>query len=250
VDAGALARRIVVVTGEEMSIRFGPAAGWCAATTVGLAVALASATAAFGSPPRAAVVAQARVRSVAVYRYPGAKKPWRRFASPVAGHEPRVFLVAQRLRGWERVYLPMRPDGITGWVRDSEVTLALDPYRVVVSLRRHAVLVLRNGKVIKTEKAGIGQSVMPTPHGTYYLVELLKQPDPTGVYGPYAFGLSAFSNVLFHFGGGPGEIGLHGTDDPAALGTSVSHGCIRVSNAAITTLARLLPLGTPVQIEN
>jgi len=80
--------------------------------------------------------------------------------------------------------------------------------------------------------------VLPTPHGTYYLVELLKQPDPYGLYGPYAFGLSAFSNVLFSFGGGPGEIGMYGTNNPSALGTDVSHGCIRISNDGITKLAQ------------
>jgi lipoprotein-anchoring transpeptidase ErfK/SrfK len=76
----------------------------------------------------------------------------------------------------------------------------------------------------------------------------LKQSDPTGPYGQYAFGLSAFSNVLCHFGGGPREIGLHGTDEPQLLGTSMSHGCIRVNNSIIGRLAGILPLGTPVVI--
>ena len=89
---------------------------------------------------------------------------------------------------------------------------------------------------------------MPTPIGIYYIKELLKQPDPSGPYGPYAFALSAYSNVLYSFGGGAGEIGIHGTNEPAALGSDVSHGCIRISNAAIARLARMLPLGTPVEI--
>lgn len=218
-----------------------------------LVAALAAFPAAGAAAPRvaaASVVAQATGRSVAVYRFPGARRPWRRFANPTADGGPLVFLVAQRLPGWERVYLPIRPNGSTGWVRDSQVSLAADPYRVVVSLDRHRITVLRNGRTIRVERAGVGQSVMPTPRGTYYIVELLRQPDPNGFYGPYAFGLSAFSNVFFHFGSGPGEIGLHGTNDPAGLGTSVSHGCIRISNAAITALAHLLPLGTPVQIRS
>ena len=149
----------------------------------------------------------------------------------------------------EKVYLPRRPDGSTGWIRDRSVVLTYDPYGLVVSLGRHTVSVYDNGRRVLATKAGVGRSVTSTPKGTYFLVMLLKQPDPNGVYGPYAFGTSAFSNVLYHFGGGPGEIGLHGTDDPAALGTNVSHGCIRVSNATIARLAKLLPLGTPVVIE-
>ncbi len=88
----------------------------------------------------------------------------------------------------------------------------------------------------------------PTPGGIYYLVELIQPPDPNGDYGPYAYGLSGYSNTLTSFNGGPGQLGIHGTDDPAGIGTQVSHGCIRMSNADITQLAKILPLGTPVQI--
>lgn len=198
--------------------------------------------------PKRAVVATARSR-VRVYAYPGAAQAFTHFGTRNNVGQPRVFLVAQRKPGWERVYLPMRPDGRTGWIRDSSVSLSFDPFGVVVSLGRHKVTVYDNGRLLLSTKAGVGRSITSTPKGTYFLVMLLKQPDPNGVYGPYAFGTSAFSNVLYHFGGGPGEIGLHGTDDPAALGTNVSHGCIRVSNAVITRLAKLLPLGTPIVIE-
>ncbi|HZC98812.1 MAG TPA: L,D-transpeptidase [Actinomycetes bacterium] len=42
-------------------------------------------------------------------------------------------------------------------------------------------------------------------------------------------------------------IGIHGTNDPSGLGKDVSHGCIRMSNTGINKLARILPLGVPVQ---
>lgn len=198
--------------------------------------------------PNRTIVATARGR-VPVYRFPGARRTFVHFTRTNGFGQPRAFLVARRRSGWERVYLPMRPDGITGWVRDRSVSLAYDPYRVVVSLGRHRVRVYDDGRLLLVTKAGVGRSITATPKGTYFLVTLLKQPDPRGAYGPYAFGTSAFSNVLYHFGGGPGEIGLHGTDDPQGLGTNVSHGCIRVSNRVITRLARLLPLGTPVVVE-
>ena len=215
-------------------------------------VAAAASVAAFppagsASVPRQAVVAQARGR-VGVYRFPGAKRPFVRYGAKNEWGQPRVFLVAQRLHGWERVYLPRRPDGVTGWVRDSAVTLANDPWRVLVSLGGHEVSVYRLGRRVMRVKAGVGRSISRTPRGNYFLVELAKQPDPNGVYGPYAFGTSAFSNTYYHFGGGPGQIGLHGTDDPAGLGTDVSHGCIRIPNWAIARLAHELPLGTPVVI--
>ena len=76
----------------------------------------------------------------------------------------------------------------------------------------------------------------------------MRPPDPKGPYGPYAFGLSGFSEVIHHFNGGDGVIGLHGTNQPAAVGHDVSHGCIRMRNSDISYLARLLPLGTPIRI--
>ena len=50
------------------------------------------------------------------------------------------------------------------------------------------------------------------------------------------------------FAGGDGQVGIHGTNRPSVLGRDVSHGCIRVRNAVITRLARLVPLGTPVEV--
>jgi lipoprotein-anchoring transpeptidase ErfK/SrfK len=103
--------------------------------------------------------------------------------------------------------------------------------------------------VIRAFKIGVGRAVTPTPTGTYFITELLKQPDPAGPYGPFAYGLSAYSGVLSHFGrGGNGQIGIHGTDEPQFVGTNVSHGCIRLRNPDILWLRQRLPLGTPVSI--
>jgi lipoprotein-anchoring transpeptidase ErfK/SrfK len=199
--------------------------------------------------PPTSVVATAIVRQVPVYRSPSDRRPFRILQSPTEHGAPLVFLVKTRRPGWEQVYLPVRPNGSTGWVRDAAVDLSLDPYRVTVSLGAHLLVVTRAGRVVHREPAGVGRSIVPTPLGTYYIAELLKQPDGSGPYGPYAFGLSAHSNVLYSFGGGAGQIGIHGTNEPAGLGTNVSHGCIRISNAGIALLARMLPLGTPVQIK-
>lgn len=213
------------------------------------AVALVVPATATAADPNESIVAQAKVPVVSVYRAPGAKRPFVRLSNPNRHGVPLVFLVQQRRPGgWEKVYLPIRPNGATGWIRDGQVTLALNPFRIGVSLGAHTLTVWKGARVIHHERAGVGRSIVPTPAGTYYLAELLKQPNPSGAYGPYAFGLSAYSNVLYSFGGGPGQIGLHGTNNPASLGTNASHGCIRISNAGITTLARLLPLGTPVRI--
>jgi lipoprotein-anchoring transpeptidase ErfK/SrfK len=119
---------------------------------------------------------------------------------------------------------------------------------VKISLGRHELTAWRGPSVIMREPIGVGRVVTPTPSGLYYITELLKQPEPDGPYGPYAFGLSVHSNILTEFEGADGILGLHGTNDPAAIGTDVSHGCIRMNNDAITRLAETLPAGTPVRI--
>jgi lipoprotein-anchoring transpeptidase ErfK/SrfK len=162
---------------------------------------------------------------------------------------PVVFLVlARRADGWLKVALPVRPNQASGWVRASAVRLARDPYRVEIQLARHRLIVREHDRVVLRAPIGVGRAVSPTPTGRYFLADLLRPPDPNGFYGPYAFGLSAYSPVYTSFAGGDGQIGIHGTNDPGALGSDVSHGCIRVRNAVVARLARQLPLGTPVRI--
>jgi lipoprotein-anchoring transpeptidase ErfK/SrfK len=128
------------------------------------------------------------------------------------------------------------------------VRLARTDFRVVVQLKEHRLVAYAGRRAILRTRIGVGRSLSPTPTGTYFVTDLLRPPDPDGFYGPYAFGLSAYSPVYTSFAGGDGQIGIHGTDQPAALGHDVSHGCIRLRNADITRLARTLPLGTPVAI--
>ena len=101
------------------------------------------------------------------------------------------------------------------------------------------------------EPVAVGTSDTPSPGGTYYLKELLRPSNPDGAYGVYAYGLSGYSNELTSFNCGDGVIGIHGTNDPSSIGTDVSHGCIRLTNEAITRMVDEigLPLGTPVEID-
>jgi lipoprotein-anchoring transpeptidase ErfK/SrfK len=197
---------------------------------------------------RATLVANVRDRSVSIYRRPGAPRAWRTLSGRAAERTPRVFLVRGMRPGWLRVALPIRPNGSTGWIRGSSARLAQNDFRIRVALRAHRLTVWRAGRLVQRERIGVGRAATPTPTGRFYVTELLRQPDPRGVYGPYAFAISAHSRVLTRFAGGHGEVGMHGTNDPAGLGHDVSHGCIRLANAAITRLARVLPLGTPVTI--
>jgi lipoprotein-anchoring transpeptidase ErfK/SrfK len=194
------------------------------------------------------LVAQAVGVRVAVYPSPGARSPRSSLTNPQPSGAPLTFLVRERRSGWLRVLLPIRPNGSTGWVRATDVSLSQHDFRIVVDLSGHRMSVLKGGQLIQREPIAVGKSATPTPGGLYYIKELIKTNDPDGPYGPYAFGLSGFSGALETFGKGDAVIGIHGTNAPWLLGGDVSSGCVRVSNQAITSLARRLPLGVPVEI--
>lgn len=225
----------------------GGTASTAAADTAVEGAALGSDPAATGVPAGSSEVATARLATVRVLSEPGGPLE-HAMDNPTADGAPLTFRVLDRRPGWLHVQLPVRPNGSTGWVADGDVSLALTPYRLVVHRGSHRLEVQYQGRTRASYPVGIGTSVNPTPAGTYYLTELLTPPDPNGAYGPYAFGLSAFSTTLTSFAGGPGQLGLHGTNEPAKVGQDVSHGCLRVTNDVISRLAHEVPLGTPIEI--
>jgi lipoprotein-anchoring transpeptidase ErfK/SrfK len=116
---------------------------------------------------------------------------------------------------------------------------------------RTHISLYRDGRPVRRVGAGVGATATPTPTGLFAVAERDSQPNEAGFLGPWALHLTAHSNVLDDFGGGPGTIGIHGRggaslEDP--LGTARSHGCIRVHNNTIDLLARVAREGTPVLI--
>jgi len=150
---------------------------------------------------------------------------------------------------WYKVLLPIRPNGSMGWVRSQDVDVAGLRYSLVVRLRSFRLDLLYDGRLQATYPIGVGAENTPTPSGDYYIKELLRPPDQNTIYGHYVFGLSGFSNVLLNWPQG-GVLGIHGTNDVGSIGRRVSHGCIRTPNVVIDHLARILPLGTPVRVED
>lgn len=208
--------------------------------------AAASNAANFGDGP--STIATARTKTVQIYQNPGDADPSMRLRSPNPDGVTRVFLVIGTQPGWLHVLLPAPPNGSQGWIATKDVTTAKTSYWVQVLQSKHRVKVYQGKKVLIDTPAAIGKADTPTPGGRYYLTELLQAPNPKGAYGPYAYGLNGYSTTLTQFNGQDPIIGIHGTNEPKSLGTSVSHGCVRVGNDVITKMAKMLPLGTPVQI--
>lgn len=175
-----------------------------------------------------------------------------RLANKTEHGQPQTFLVVKEIyvdgATWYEVMLPVRPNGSTGWVRGSDVRVTGLAYSVQVSLAGKTLDVYRQGQLVSSYPVGIGRERYPTPGGTFYMMELLRPPDPKGPYGTRTYVLNGFSTVLKTFNGGPGSLGIHGTNEPATVGDDVSHGCIRMHNEDVEAIAAILPLGTPVRI--
>lgn len=193
-------------------------------------------------------IVTAKVKRLQVYRLPHDAKSTQVLSNPNVDGAPLVMLTAGQEPGWYRVLLPSPPNGSEGWVRASDVTAKTTLYRLEIETKSHRLNVYRGSQQLINTKIAVGTKDTPTPGGEYYLTELIKTTSPAGPYGPYAYGLSGQSTTLKTFQGREPTLGLHGTNQPALLGHDVSHGCIRVSNAVITRLAGLLPLGAPVYI--
>jgi lipoprotein-anchoring transpeptidase ErfK/SrfK len=200
---------------------------------------------------RLAVAAVVRTGAVA-YRRPGAR-PFARFGRLNVNRFPTVLRVLSAVRArdcrahWYRVQLPIKPNGVTGYVRATAVATGHVRSRVLVDLSARRLTLFRNGRRVLRTTVAVGSPATPTPTGRYYVNQRLIPADASGPFGPAAIGISAYSTVLTGWTQG-GPIAIHGTNEPWSIGHAVSNGCIRVSNAVLRRLFRVTPAGTPVLI--
>jgi hypothetical protein len=149
---------------------------------------------------------------------------------------------------WVRVGLAVLPNGTEGWLpRSSLGGWSFVDARLVIDRARLTATLLRAGRVVFRAPIGVGAPSTPTPAGQFYVRDRLSG-FSNPFYGPLAFGTNARSPTLTDWPGG-GVVGIHGTDQPGLIPGRISHGCVRLTNAAILKLGRLMPVGTPVMIE-
>ena len=126
---------------------------------------------------------------------------------------------------------------------------------VVVIHRGSNVMYVFNGThPWRTFKVATGQSIYPTPLGSWHVVDMQRDPWWRPPDSPWAQGLKPIPP-------GPGNplgtrwmgldaagVGMHGTPDAASVGYSASHGCIRMYIPDAEWLFDHVHIGTPVFI--
>jgi lipoprotein-anchoring transpeptidase ErfK/SrfK len=164
---------------------------------------------------------------------------------------PTRILLRNQLRDGIRkpILVPTRP------IRPKTTApVAIEPL-VVIRRDENRLLLYHGMRLVRTFPVATGQAIYPTPLGQFQIVVKWKNPTwypptqddwakglkpvPPGPGNPLGtrwMGLSA-----------PG-VGIHGTDDPASIGYSVSHGCIRMQVPSAEWLFDHVEVGTPVFI--
>lgn len=170
-------------------------------------------------------------------------------AARTAITEERTVVPVLAQRGaWLQVMLPGRPNGRVGWIDGAHTAVLETPWKIVIDLSERFVTVYRDGHPVKRFRAVVGKPSTPTPIGRFYVEETVALPASDDA-APLALALSARSNVLQRFDGGPAQTALHGLSNIGGTpGTAVSHGCIRLDSATMHWLAKRIATGTPVTI--
>ena len=157
-----------------------------------------------------------------------------------------IVLVTGPTRATGGLWVQVRAAGGTGWVpREALGGYEAVDTRLLVDTRTLTATLLRANRVVLRARIGVGTAEAPTPTGSYYVRNRLTR-YRSPFYGPVAFGTSARTALTDWPAGG--FVGIHGTSRPELLPGRVSHGCIRMRNADMLALARLMPVGTPVEI--
>jgi hypothetical protein len=215
-----------------------------------VAAAVAAAAHAAGPPhgSTSALAARPLHGSVVLRAHPGGKAVLRVGPrGPLGG--PLVLGVVGVRGSWVEVTAEALPNGHYAWVEfGRDVAIRPIQWTLRASLSRRLLYVLRDGRIVRTMRVGIGAASSPTPVGRFAVAEKL-----TGSFGP-ALGtrilvltarqprLPAGWNTSITY-----YVAIH---SGSGRGSAVSAGCLHATRADMRYLMRTVPLGTAVQVSS
>lgn len=193
--------------------------------------------------PGSSQAAFGAVGKIPIYSAPNGS-PARTLNNPTVEGMQLVLGVKEQQGDWLKVLLPVRPNGTTGWVKKSDVLVKTVPNHIVVEVAKRKLSVFQGSKLLIETPVGVGTQKTPTPIGNFYVDVSVRNPGQG--LGAHMLSVAGFSNVLRNFGGGVGQIAIHGTSDLGTVGAFASNGCLRLPNDVVLKVAGMAPPGTPV----
>ncbi len=121
-------------------------------------------------------------------------------------------------------------------------------YRIVINIPRHSLTLFLGENKIKTYPVAVGKPGTATPVGSFSIYNRAVYPvwhprskDPVlpGPDNPLGVRWLGFYRGY----------GIHGNNDPASIGKSVSAGCVRMYNYDVEELYSMADIGVPVKVE-
>ncbi|QOT01311.1 L,D-transpeptidase [Brevibacterium sp. JNUCC-42] len=114
-------------------------------------------------------------------------------------------------------------------------------YHIRISISKLKLYLFDGSQLVRSFPVALGKIATSTPYGDFTIISKVPYPNsypggPLSAFGTYWMGLSK------------PHYGIHGTNNPTSIGKYVSHGCIRMYNHDVETLAKLVSIGTPVNI--
>ena len=121
--------------------------------------------------------------------------------------------------------------------------------RIAINSASRLMVYYENNKKIAEYPLGLGKTYTPTPVGYFKILEKVTNPTwidpsdpeyevPSGPSNPLGY---RWMQIL-------GNYGIHGTNRPESIGGYVSNGCIRMREADVEELYKMVDVGTPVDI--
>jgi lipoprotein-anchoring transpeptidase ErfK/SrfK len=161
---------------------------------------------------------------------------------------PQVLPVVRRRGFWLGVLATQLGNGRVGWVRSSSVDVLREQWSISVSLSARRAQLRRLGRPVMEFPVAVGAPTHPTPVGRYGVTDRLHTDGPGSPYGCCVLALTGHQPDVPQGWASGDRLAIHGTSDPASVGTAVSEGCLRASTAALRVLMRRVPLGTQVVV--
>lgn len=129
-------------------------------------------------------------------------------------------------------------DSRSGYSINENLVQTKKGYHIHINLNKHIMYIFNNGEFLKTYPVSGGKPSTPSPVGTWRVISK----DTWG---------EGFGGSWLGFNVPWGKYGIHGTDEPWVVGKSnSSKGCIRMRNADVKELYKMVPHGTLVTIIN
>jgi hypothetical protein len=133
------------------------------------------------------------------------------------------------------------------WIKAAEVDVTTHEWHAEINVTTNTLKVWDGDELRAETQVVDGKPSSPTPLGRFYFNEKIQR-TPTSAYGSWIISTNAYSDSLEVFDDGLPVFAVHGTNNPAQVGSDISNGCVRVPNEIIEMMATEMPMGSPIDV--